>query len=186
MSLVQPIRDKKVLDKFKKEVLRRSERDYIMVLLGINTGLRIGDIVPLKVKDVYKKTHIYLHEQKTGKSKRFPIMHIGKEIDSYIEREDLEADDYLFKSRQVDSDGIKRCISTTQAYRRLKAVANDLGIEDFGTHSLRKSFGYHYYKQNKDIAKLMTIFNHSSEAITMRYIGITQEAIDESMMNFRL
>ncbi len=186
MALVQPIRDKKVLDKFKKEVLKRSERDYIMVLIGINTGLRIGDIVPLKVGDVYKKTHIYIHEQKTGKSKRFPIMHIVKEINAYIEKNDLKADDYLFESRQVDSDGVKRSISTTQAYRRLKAVANDLGIEDFGTHSLRKSFGYHYYKQNKDIAKLMTIFNHSSEAITMRYIGITQEAIDESMMNFRL
>ncbi len=186
MSLVQPIRDKKVLDLFKREVLGRSRRDYIMVLIGINTGLRIGDIVPLKVKDVYKKTHINIEEQKTGKRKVFPIMHIGKEINAYIEEEGLEGQDYLFRSRQVDRDGIKRSISTTQAYRRLKAVAVDLGIDDFGTHSLRKSFGYHYYKQTKDIAKLMTIFNHSSEAITMRYIGITQEAIDESMMNFRL
>lgn len=186
LSLVQPIRDKKVLDLFKREVLGRSRRDYIMVLIGINTGLRIGDIVPLKVKDVYKKTHINIEEQKTGKRKVFPIMHIGKEINAYIEEEGLESQDYLFRSRQVDRDGIKRSISTTQAYRRLKAVAVDLGIDDFGTHSLRKSFGYHYYKQTKDIAKLMTIFNHSSEAITMRYIGITQEAIDESMMNFRL
>ena len=186
MALVQPIRDKKILDKFKKEVLKRNKRDYIIVLIGINTGLRIGDIVPLKSKDLYKKTHISIQEQKTGKSKRFPIMHIIDEINYYIEENNLSEDDYLFESRQVDQDGIKRNISTTQAYRRLKAVAEYLNIEDFGTHSLRKSFGYHYYKQNKDIAKLMTIFNHSSEAITMRYIGITQEAIDDSMTNFRL
>lgn len=186
LALVQPIRDKKILDKFKKEVLKRNKRDYIIVLIGINTGLRIGDIVPLKSKDLYKKTHISIQEQKTGKSKRFPIMHIVDEINYYIEENNLSEDDYLFESRQVDQDGIKRNISTTQAYRRLKAVAEYLNIEDFGTHSLRKSFGYHYYKQNKDIAKLMTIFNHSSEAITMRYIGITQEAIDDSMTNFRL
>ncbi len=186
MALVQPIRDKKILDKFKLEVLKNSKRDYIIVLIGINTGLRIGDIVPLKVKDVYKKTHIFLFEQKTGKSKRFPISHISKELNDYIEEYNLSQEDYLFQSRQIDSDGIKRNISTTQAYRKLKAAADKLNIQDFGTHSLRKSFGYHYYKQNKDIAKLMTIFNHSSEAITMRYIGITQEAIDESMVNFRL
>lgn len=186
MATVEPIRDMNLLNDFKDEVKRRSYRDYIMTLIGLNTGLRIGDIVPLKVKDVHNKSHVFLYEQKTGKSKRFPIMHISHELDRYIESERLGEDDYLFESRQVDSDGIKRNISTTQAYRRLKAVARDLNIADFGTHSLRKSFGYHYYNKNKDIAKLMEIFNHSSQSITMKYIGITQENIDKSMEGFYL
>lgn len=183
---VEPIRDMEKLEEFKTEVKNRSYRDYIMVIIGLNTGLRIGDIVPLKVMDVLNKSHIFLYEQKTGKSKRFPIMHIQYELELFIKSQKLEIDDYLFESRQVDSNGNKRNISTTQAYRRLKAVANDLNIPDFGTHSLRKSFGYHYYNQTKDIAKLMTIFNHSSESVTMRYIGITQDAIDQSMANFKL
>ncbi len=186
MAVVEPIRDINMLDQFKKEVKKRSHRDFIMVTIGLNTGLRIGDIVPLRVRDVKNKSHIFLYEEKTGKSKRFPIMNISFELNQYIEIYNLEDDDYLFKSRQVDRDGVKRHISTTQAYRRLKAVADDLGIDSFGTHSLRKSFGYHYYRQTKDIAQLMTIFNHSSESITLRYIGVTQDAIDKSMESFKL
>lgn len=186
MAAVEPIRDLEVLDEYKLEVRRRSYRDYIIVLLGLNTGLRIGDILPLKVKDVMDKTHINIYEQKTGKAKRFPIMNIGYELNQYIKTERLEKNDYLFESRQVNSEGIKSYITVTQAYRRLKSVANDLGIESFGTHSLRKSFGYHFYNMHKDVAQLMTIFNHSSPSITLRYIGITQDAIDESMMNFKL
>lgn len=184
MNLVQPIKDIKTIEKFKNEVKKESYRDYIMVLIGLNTGLRIGDIVPLKVKDVMDKTHILIQEQKTNKTKRFPITHIKYELDMYVEG--MEDEDYLFQSRQRNSKGIKSHISTTQAYRRLKKVANRLGIKEFGTHSLRKSFGYHYYKRTKDIAKLMEIFNHSSQSITMDYIGLTQEEIDNSMEGFYL
>ena len=72
MELVQPIRDKEVINKFKQELLHHSYRDYILFTVGINTGLRISDILPLKVKDI-KGTHIVIKEKKTGKSKRFKI-----------------------------------------------------------------------------------------------------------------
>ena len=55
-----------------------------------------------------------------------------------------------------------------------------------GTHTLRKTFGYHYYKKFKDIAMLQKIFNHSNPAITLNYIGIEQDKIDESYKNFIL
>ena len=183
MATVQPIRDIDTLQRFKDELMVSSYRNYIMALIGLNTGLRIGDIVNLQVKDV-TNTHIQLKEQKTKKGKRFTIEHIKPEINKYIQG--MEDTDYLFPSRQVNSKGEKVGITTTQAYRALKKVANKCNIKEFGTHSLRKTFGYHYYKRTKDIAKLMDIFNHSSQAITMEYIGINQEEIDNSMAGFYL
>ncbi len=145
--------------------------------------MRGGDIVPLRVKDVKNKSHIYLREQKTRKLQYFPINpQLRQELDIYIKGK--KQDDFLFPSRQKNSKGVKSHITRVQAYRFIKAVAVDLGIEDFGLHSFRKSFGYFFYKQTKDIAQLMQIFNHSSQNITKRYIGITQEEIDESLERF--
>lgn len=188
MRVVQPIRDTDIIDQFKEETKKRSHRDYIMATIGFNTGLRISDIVPLKVKDVKGKSHITIYEKKTGKRKRFIINHIQQDISEYIKEEKLQDEDYLFKSRNRDENGNQRPISTTQAYRRLKAVAKDLGIEEFGTHSLRKSFSYHYYHNGgpNAIAYLMNILNHSSEAITLKYIGITEDLIDDSLEGFYL
>lgn len=184
MATVQPIKDMDIIDKLKNEVMKHSYRDYIMLLIGLNTGLRIGDIVPLKVKDVRNRSHISIIEQKTNKAKRFPIASIKYELDKYIEG--MGNDDFLFTSRQVNGKGIKSHITTTQAYRTLKKAADSLDIKEFGTHSCRKSFGYHYYKKTKDIAKLMNIFNHSSQSVTLNYIGMTQEEIDESLEGFYL
>ena len=86
MELVQPIRDKEVINKFKQELLHHSYRDYILFTVGINTGLRISDILPLKVKDI-KGTHIVIKEKKTGKSKRFKInSSLRQELDKCEEK----------------------------------------------------------------------------------------------------
>lgn len=154
-------------------------------VIAFNTGLRAGDIIPLKVEDVKDRTHIYLREQKTGKIKYFPInQYMREEIDYYVKY--MEENDFLFPSRQRNSKGVKSHISRTQAYRYTKQVAVELGIKDFGLHSFRKTFGYFYYKRTKDIATLMEIFNHSSQKTTKRYIGMTQDQIDESLKDFFL
>ncbi len=157
----------------------------MFAVVAFNTGMRAGDIIPLKVKDVKNKTHIYLREQKTSKIKYFPINpSMRQEIEKYVKY--MNDDDYLFPSRQRNSKGKKSHISRTQAYRYTKKVAISLGIKDFGLHSFRKTFGYFYYKRTKDIATLMEIFNHSSQKITKRYIGMTQDQIDESLKDFFL
>ena len=73
MNFVQPIRDKQKIDEIKAILKRQSGRDYFLFIIGINTGLRISDILKLQVKDVREKTHITLNEQKTGKPRRFRI-----------------------------------------------------------------------------------------------------------------
>lgn len=72
------------------------------------------------------------------------------------------------------------------AYNILNEAAKKCGLQSQGTHSLRKTFGFHYYKKYKDIAMLQEIFNHSSPSICLRYNGINQEEIDKSLDNFCL
>lgn len=180
MNFVQPIRDKKVIDDFKRELLKKSYRDYMLFTIGINTGLRISDLLKLKVVDVKDKTHITIVEGKTGKSKRFLINDMLRlEINKYIKG--MRSEEYLFKSRKGNKP-----ISRVQAYRILNGVADKLGIDSFGNHSLRKSFGYWHYQQYKDVAILQDIFNHSSPSITLRYIGISQDNKDETIKDFYL
>ena len=74
-----------------------------------------------------------------------------------------------------------------EAYRILKRASKTANVKvNIGTHSLRKTFGYHHYKQFKDIAILQKIFNHSSVEITLRYIGIEQDEIDNTYIKFVL
>ena len=179
MNEVQPIRDKEIIAKFKNKLLKKSYRDYMLFVVGINTGLRISDILPLRVKDVVGK-HIIIKEKKTNKNKRLWINNtLRTELDKYIA--DMDDDDLLFPSRKGDKP-----ISRIQAYRILNDVAEELGVPEIGTHTLRKTFGYWHYKQFKDVALLQEIFNHSAPSVTLRYIGINADLMDESMKNFGL
>ncbi|NUK31027.1 tyrosine-type recombinase/integrase [Parageobacillus sp. VR-IP] len=85
MNFVQPIRDPEKIEAIKQFLKERNERNYILFLIGINTGLRISDILKLKVSDV-KGTHISIREKKTGKQKRIRITSSPKrELNWYIE-----------------------------------------------------------------------------------------------------
>ncbi|KAA2246769.1 tyrosine-type recombinase/integrase, partial [Staphylococcus sp. 7716] len=122
---------------------------------------------------------IKLREQKTRKQKQIPLYHLKKDIDRYIQF--LEDEDYLFKSNKLDSEAQIKPISRVQAYRILNHSAKSIGLSEIGTHSMRKTFGYHYYKKTKDVALLMDLFNHSSQVVTLRYVGISQEVINSSI-----
>ncbi|MFD0771645.1 site-specific integrase [Bacillus sp. CGMCC 1.60114] len=180
MNFVQPLRDPEQIQQIKEYLKEKSERNYILFVMGINTGLRISDILKLKVGDL-KGSHISMREMKTGKQKRIQITAaLRRELKWFIEgREDHE---YLIKSRQ----GSNRPIGRSMAYKILRAAAAEFGLDEIGTHTLRKTFGYHMYMQTKNIALLMEIFNHSSERVTLRYIGVNQDAMDRAMTKFKI
>ena len=148
---------------------------------GVNTGLRVSDIVRLKVKQVQNKNRFTIRELKTGKERTIFIKNIRKELSNYIYEMKLKPDDFLFPSRKHGYH-----VSTTQVYRFLVKAGKQCNRNDIGTHTMRKTFGYWYYKQGGSIENLMHIFNHSSEAITKRYIGIDQEDIEKSLQNFHI
>ncbi|QNR08828.1 tyrosine-type recombinase/integrase [Macrococcoides canis] len=181
MNSVEPIRDVKKIQEMKEALAYYgSERDVFLFNLGINCGLRVSDMLGLKKKDI-KDYIIKLREQKTRKQKQIPLYHLKEDIDRYIHF--LEDEDYLFKSNKLDSEGNDKPISRVQAYRILNHSAKSIGLSEIGTHSMRKTFGYHYYKKTKDVALLMDLFNHSSQSVTLRYIGINQDVMNESISN---
>ncbi|WP_141433012.1 site-specific integrase [Bacillus sp. 03113] len=180
MNTVQPIRDKCLIAAMKSELQKKHRRNAFLFALGINTGLRISDLLRLQVKDVRDKSHIIIKEKKTQKNKRFKINeNLRFLILAYTES--MQENEYLFKSLRGTSP-IKR----VQAWKILNEAAKEVGLSEIGTHTLRKTFGYHFYQKTKDVALLQEIFNHSSPSVTMRYIGINQDIMDSAIDGFTL
>lgn len=182
MQFVQPIRNKQKIEEIKTVLKENGTRDLLLFCMGINTGLRISDLLKLKVADVKGKTHVEIKEQKTGKVKRFPILgNLQSMLEEYTRNKDLS--EYLFKSR----NGENKPITRVQAYMILNNACRKCGIQDrIGMHSLRKTFSYHHYKQFHDVAILQYLLNHSSPSITLRYIGITDDNVEKTLQQFEL
>lgn len=180
MNIVEPIRDPIKVKEVYDYLLKKNTRDAIMYLTGVYTGLRISDILKFKVKDALKRGYS-IREQKTGKQKIYDWNpYLYRELKKYIEGKDPE--DYLFKSREGNNTPITR----NRAYQIIKEACNHCGVYNVGTHTLRKTFGYFLYTQSKNnIAMLMEILNHSSETITLRYIGISQEKSNNAMKKLK-
>src|SRR5699024_7775943 len=101
--------------------------------------------------------------------------YIKREIISYAEK--LNDGDYVIKSRV----GENRPIDRSQAYRILRDAAEHVNLKEIGTHTLRKTFGYHFYKRTNNVAMLQELFNHSDPQTTLIYIGINQDSLDKAM-----
>lgn len=178
MNTVEPIRDKEMVVDIAEYLRVRSFRNFVMFIFGIYSGLRISDILEQRVRDVRDskgkiKSHIYIREMKTGKEKRFVINDELKYVlEEYVQgKHDYE---YLFKSRK----GLNKPITREHAYYILNDAAKAFGLESIGTHTMRKTFGYHLYQETKDAVSLQKIFNHSHVSITLLYIGVTQDMKD--------
>jgi len=173
---IQPIRSRAKIEDMKWSLKNFcSERDYIMFLLGINTGLRIADLLKLKINDVVGKTRITVTEGKNKKRRAICLSNIYEELNSYIiQLNNTSRTEWLFPSHKGDYP-----ICTVQAYRQLNKAAEMIGICGcIGTSTMRKTFGYWHYKQFKDTAALQMIFNHPHQRRTLNYIGITEKGPD--------
>lgn len=180
MNEVEPIRNKKQLRQIEKTLRKKNPRDLLLFVMGINTGLRVSDILALNVNDVKDKDFIDIIEKKTGKHKKFPL---NDKIKDLIEKftAGKNINEPLFKT--IYQNRMER----TYAYRIVNKACRKTGInEKIGTHTMRKTFGYHHYHKFKDVALLQKIFNHYSPSVTLRYIGIDQEEINRSYLKFVL
>lgn len=174
MSEVQPIKDKRDIERMKQSL---HGRDLLLFITGINTNLRISDILKLKRED-FNGDHIRLKEQKTGKYKTFLI---NDALRKAVEELAPESG-YLFPSRKGD-----RAITPTQAWRILNEAAKRAGLTiNFGTHSMRKTWAYHAYQSGIDLTLIQKALNHSSQRETLIYIGIEQRQLDEVFASVNL
>ena len=191
-----------------KQVLE-AKRNRFLFVFGINIGLRISDIVCLSIYDLMDEAgevreHLDIIEEKTGKHKRIRINNgLAKEIREYVDAllyikynivynkiktdsETKEKYNKIYKTAYILFSNKGGHLTRVQAFRVLNNASKKCGIKNFGTHSLRKTFGFWHYKKDKDIAVLMRLFNHSSTIVTMRYIGLDQETLDQRMEDFFL
>lgn len=186
MEFVEPIRDRKKIEAMKKVLKGSNLRDYVLFTLGINSGLRVSDLLKLKASDVLDekgrvKDRITVREKKTGKTKTFPFSDtVIKALKEYLLGTLPEM--VLFPSRKGGGP-----ITRQQAYRIINDAAKTVGIKDkIGTHTLRKTFGYHAYIAGVDVTRIQSLLNHSSPKETLRYIGITQDELDDVYLNLNL
>ncbi len=180
MNVVQPIRDAAQVKAIEEDLRERSRRDWLLFVAGTNSGLRISDLLPLRVEDV-QGTHLVLKETKTKKRKFLRITPtLGRAFREYTEGKSDNV--YLFRSRE----GANRPITRARAYQILRAAATRHGLKHIGTHTLRKTFGYHFYRQTKNVALLQEIFNHADQSVTLRYIGINQDEMDAALQRFSI
>lgn len=189
MGTTQPIREKDDLQLFlnyyKTEV--PSERNYTLIVLGLNTILRISDILHLQWHQLYdfeKKdfhSHLSVYEQKTGKPNTIILNAKVKDaLTLYMNSRTVSPYDYVFTKNTSPQTPLSR----SQAYRIIRRAAEEtLHQDNISCHSLRKTFGYHAWKQGTPPALLMNIYNHSSYHITKRYLGIEQDEKDAIFLN---
>lgn len=180
---VDPIRSIKDI-KAIKQLLESKPRDYLLFVMGINNGLRAGDLLKLRVSDIEDLKpgqSILIKESKTGKENVLMInKSVYKAVRRYIDQARPAADSYLFESRKTKEP------LTIQAVNALvKKWAESINIKgNFGAHTLRKTFGYVQRTEfSVGFEVLAKRYKHSSPAVTMRYLGITADEVNEVLMN---
>ena len=196
----QPIRSQSDRDALASYFWNHNLRDYAFFYFGIYTGRRISDIVRMNVRDVAeidRKSHfvirerLEIQEKKTGKFTDI-ILHpiIRRALSKYLKRRLKKSDskgallnEPLYKSQKARRSGEYR-ITERQAGRVLNLAAQHCGLNyRIGTHSLRKTFGYCAYQAGASIERIQKLLNHSSPEITLAYIGITRDDLDEVILS---
>jgi integrase len=191
MNFVEPIKNREQIEAL-KVILRATpeygQRDEALFVMGINTALRVSDIVKLTVGDVRDnignfQDYITLKEKKTGKNKTFPlnesIKHVLKAY--FNSRGEMAPEAPLFIGKKGKS------LSRVRIWQILNAAAKKIGLKHIGTHTLRKTFGHHAYKQSGgNLGLVQKLLNHSSSGDTLRYIGIEQDDMNAVYLKLNL
>lgn len=183
MSTTQPIRDREKLEQFRNyyRFKEPNRRNYLLIVTTMNTALRISDVLKLRWTDLYDfdedrfQEHINITETKTHKKQTIAInSNIKDAVASCLKIHSPWHGDFVFKGYGPGP------MSRTTAWRIVKKAAVESGMpEHISPHSLRKTFGYFAWKRGIQPAVIMSIYNHSSYAITKRYLGIEQDDKDE-------
>ncbi len=181
MRIVEPIRLESQIKMIKGNLFRqKNKRDYLLFVFGINSGLRIGDLLSLKLGDVKDsrgdlKDDLDIKEQKTGKTRKvFFNKQIKEALKYYLEKTDIfDLDRYLFTNEKSKKN---KPITRVRAYQLINEWCREVGIKHkVGGHTLRKTFGYHLRMQGISIEQISSLLNHQNIKVTFRYIGISQD-----------
>ncbi len=192
MKVVEPIRDYDKIQAIKANLKERSARDYLLFQLGITSGLRISDILKLKVEDVKNrdgsiKDILRFKEKKTKKPRRLPFSKNTKEALRYYFNQTgvFEYGRYLFTSNKTNGN---KPLTGVRVWQMMNDWAFEVGINhNVGTHTLRKTAGLMMRTRgNIPIEQISEILGHSNLKVTSRYIGITDDEVEKNLRDFDL
>ena len=183
MATTQPIRNTNQVRELSGYYLDKGQlRNHVLITMGVHIALRISDLLRLTWDNVYDfenrrvRTSIDIVETKTGKPKSITLNKTVTSALSTYAAKSAQQGHYLIENIQTG-----KAISRIQAYRLIRAAAETLLFQSrVSCHSLRKTFGYHAWKSGIHPSVIMDIYNHSSLAVTRRYLGITQDDRDEA------
>ncbi len=189
MAATEPIRSKKELKALAEYYLQKRQlRNYVLVVLGTYTALRVSDLLRLKWSDVYDEekqifyTHVTITEKKTGKPKTFAL---NKQVISALKAYyPSRRNDVIFVNNRADAQAISR----VQAWRIIHTAVVAVGIVGkISCHSLRKTWGYHAWTGGKvSPVVIMHVYNHSNYETTRRYLGVAQDDLDKAYLGMEL
>jgi len=189
MATTQPIRNKQQVRALAEYYLKKGQlRNQVLIVLGLHTALRISDLLRLTWEDVYDfenkrvRIRIDIIEKKTRKAKSISLNRAAIIAITMFANQSAQKGNFLIENHQTG-----KAISRIQSYRLIRAASEALKFQSrVSCHSLRKTFGYHAWKSGVSPAVIMEIYNHSSLAVTRRYLGVTQDDKDEVYINLSL
>jgi integrase len=189
MATTEPIRNKNEVRQLAEYYRERGQlRNYVLVVLGVHTALRISDLLRLRWDDVYDfenhriRTSVTITEKKTRKAKTFALNKDAVRALTLFATQFARRGAFL-----IENPLTEKAISRIQAYRLIRAASEALQFQvRVSCHSLRKTFGYHAWKSGVSPAVIMEIYNHSSLNVTRRYLGVNQDDKNAVYMGLKL
>lgn len=188
MQEVDAVRDPEMIFRIQDRLTKDKGQVYGDIWrVGVNMALRIGDLLALTFEDM-KGDVLVVNEQKTGKARSVEIAPQVKEI---VKRRRSDHPDhvYLFQStsNRVKNSPEPKPMNRSGVSRAFKEVGEmaSIGVH-LGTHSMRKTWGHALYSQGVSIERIASSLNHSTPAVTMRYIGITKQEISNLHIKFAI
>lgn len=194
ITSVKPIKDDAAISRLLEELANNKKlglRNKTIAIVGFNTGMRISDILNLKVATLFDEDGKMVDSFRNVDIKTNHTRSNNKAHDVFLTANTKEALKLYLKKRGNRSQWLfpssknhRKPLSRVQFASILNQAAARAGIPDVNTHTLRKTFGYRFYKQSGDIVTLQHILNHSSIAVTRHYIGLDDEEMQKKMDRF--
>jgi integrase len=187
---VEPIRHRADINRI-KSMLSNQPRNLALFTFGINTNLRVSDLIRIsidQVKYIQPGEDFEILEKKTGKCRRLTFTRgIHHPIQKLIKTVKFEIGSPIFFSQRPGRSNRSRYLTVSSINRLVKGWCHQIGLKgNYGGHTLRKTWGYHAYKTGIDLSQLMTCFNHSNQKQTLDYLCIHDSQRQEVCLQVEL
>ena len=187
-QLVLPIKDSNILHEVQDTLLnnfRYGRRNYTIFQVGKATLLRVSDVLALRSNEIFAddgiiKKNAYIRDKKTDKPNTLYLKPVNQDLIDYLQwlNENKIQSDWLLPSIKHPD----RHITEKQFYKIMAKTGDLLGINYLGTHTMRKTGAYRVYTQTHyNIGLVMSLLNHSSEAMTLKYLGLDQVSREQML-----